>query len=114
MIAILHSLGMFVADLFKSRCRLEAENLFLSHQLSVALTRAPPRLDNLKHNTAGLACVPGSAAWSLFSGRTHYTPTRAREGVTRKQHLLNRDDSIPSANVGGAHGAVSSDIRHAV
>ena len=44
MIAILHSLGMFVADLFKSRCRLEAENLFLRHQLSVALRRAPPRL----------------------------------------------------------------------
>jgi hypothetical protein len=39
------------------------------------------------------------------------TPTRAREGVTRKQHLLNRDGSIPSANVGGAHGAVSSDMR---
>ena len=36
---------------------------------------------------------------------------RAREGVTRKQHLLNRDGSIPSANVGGAHGAVSSDMR---
>src|SRR5438067_13757055 len=30
MFAILHSLGMFVADLFKSRCRLEAENLFLA------------------------------------------------------------------------------------
>ena len=44
MFAILHSLGMFVADLFKSRCRLEAENLFLRHQLSVALRRAPPRL----------------------------------------------------------------------
>jgi transposase InsO family protein len=42
--AILHSLGRFVADLFKSRCRLEAENLFLRHQLSVALRRAPPRL----------------------------------------------------------------------
>jgi transposase InsO family protein len=35
---------MFVADLFKSRCRLEAENLFLRHQLNVALRRAPPRL----------------------------------------------------------------------
>src|SRR6184192_4200292 len=44
MLAILHSLGMFVADLFKSRCRLEAENLFLRHQLSIALRRAPPRL----------------------------------------------------------------------
>src|SRR2546430_1764268 len=44
MFAILHSLGMFVADLFKPRCRLEAENLFLRHQLSIALRRAPPRL----------------------------------------------------------------------
>jgi len=44
MLAILHSLGMFVADLFKPRCRLEAENLFLRHQLSIALRRAPRRL----------------------------------------------------------------------
>src|SRR2546429_9413248 len=44
MFAILHSLGMFVADLFKSRCRLEAENLFLRHQLNIALRQAPPRL----------------------------------------------------------------------
>jgi len=43
MFAILRSLGMFVADLFKSRCRLEAENLFLRHQLNIALRRAPPR-----------------------------------------------------------------------
>jgi hypothetical protein len=44
MFAILHALGMFVADLFKSRTRLEAENLFLRHQLDIALRRAPPRL----------------------------------------------------------------------
>jgi transposase InsO family protein len=44
MIAILHLLGMFVVDLFKSRSRLEAENLFLRHQLNIALRRAPPRL----------------------------------------------------------------------
>src|SRR6202048_1382680 len=35
---------MFVVDLFKSRRRLEAENLFLRHQLSIALRHAPPRL----------------------------------------------------------------------
>jgi len=35
---------MFLIDLFKSRRRLEAENLFLRHQLSIALRRAPPRL----------------------------------------------------------------------
>jgi transposase InsO family protein len=44
MVAILHALGMFVADMFKSRFRLEAENLFLRHQLNIALRRAPPRL----------------------------------------------------------------------
>src|SRR5262245_52614642 len=35
---------MFVVDLFKSRRRLEAENLFLRRQLSIALRRAPSRL----------------------------------------------------------------------
>ena len=44
MFAILYALGMFVADLFKSPCRLEAENLLLRHQLTIALRRAPPRL----------------------------------------------------------------------
>src|SRR5476651_1107303 len=43
MFAILHVLGMLVANMFKSRCRLEAENLFLRHQLNIALRRAPPR-----------------------------------------------------------------------
>ena len=44
MLAILHMLGMLVADIFKSRRRLEAENLFLRHQLNIALRRAPQRL----------------------------------------------------------------------
>jgi hypothetical protein len=44
MFAILHSLGMFGVDLFKPRRRLEVENLFLRHQLTIALRRAPPRL----------------------------------------------------------------------
>jgi len=44
MLAILHLLAMFVADLFKSRRRLEAENLFLRHQLNIALRLTPPRL----------------------------------------------------------------------
>src|SRR5215468_883805 len=44
MLAILRSFGMFIVDLFKPRCRLEAENLFLRHQLSIALRRARPRL----------------------------------------------------------------------
>jgi hypothetical protein len=44
MLAILYALGMFVADLFKSRSRLEAENLFLRHQLNLALRQKPPRI----------------------------------------------------------------------
>ena len=44
MFAILHVLWIFVADTFKSRRRLEAENLFLRHQLNIALRQAPPRL----------------------------------------------------------------------
>jgi len=44
MFAILRALGMFVADLFKSRSRLEAENLLLRHQLTIAMRQARPRL----------------------------------------------------------------------
>ena len=44
MFAILHVLWIFVVDIFKSRRRLEAENLFLHHQLNIALRRVPPRL----------------------------------------------------------------------
>ena len=39
--AILSIFGMFIA---KSRLRLEAENLFLRHQLNIGLRRAPSRL----------------------------------------------------------------------
>ena len=35
---------MFIANLFKSRRRLEAEILFLRHQLNIALRRRPARL----------------------------------------------------------------------
>ena len=43
MLSIVRALGMFVVDLFKSRSRLEAENLFLRYQLNIALRRAPSR-----------------------------------------------------------------------
>ena len=41
---MLHGLGTFVTNLFKSRRRLELENVFLRHQLNIALRRAPNRL----------------------------------------------------------------------
>jgi len=44
MLAILRLLATFAANLFKSRRQLEVENLFLRHQLTIALRRAPRRL----------------------------------------------------------------------
>src|SRR3974377_2183274 len=44
MFSILHTLAAFVADLVKSRSRLEAENLLLRHQLNIAVRKAPARL----------------------------------------------------------------------
>jgi hypothetical protein len=41
MLAIIHLLGPLVANLFRSRRQLEVENLFLRHQLNIALRRAP-------------------------------------------------------------------------
>ena len=44
MVAIIYLLGTFIADLLKSRRRLEVENLFLRHQLNIILRRPPQRL----------------------------------------------------------------------
>jgi hypothetical protein len=44
MFVILHALGMFAADMFRSRRRLESENLNLRHQINIALRRVQPRL----------------------------------------------------------------------
>ena len=44
MLAILRLLAVFIVSLFKSRRRLEAEILFLRHQLNIALRRRPARL----------------------------------------------------------------------
>ena len=60
MFVILHALGIFVADLFKSRTRLEAENVFLRHQLDIALRRAPPRLRQRGRDRALLDKVFGT------------------------------------------------------
>ena len=43
MFASIHLLATFIADLFKPPRRLEVENLFLRHQLNIALRGAPHR-----------------------------------------------------------------------
>jgi hypothetical protein len=42
MLVILHLLGATVVNLFRSRRRLEVENLFLRHQLNIALRVVVP------------------------------------------------------------------------
>src|SRR5215208_1966808 len=44
MFTLLRAFVILVGNLFKSRRRLEGENLLLRHQLNVALRRAPARL----------------------------------------------------------------------
>src|SRR3981189_2112864 len=44
MFTIVYLFGTYVANLFKSRRRLEVENLFLRHQLNIVLRRSPQRL----------------------------------------------------------------------
>jgi hypothetical protein len=61
MFAILYALGMAVADLFKSRARLEAEILLLRHQLNVALRHAPPRGCLLQSNAPASVTPEGCA-----------------------------------------------------
>ena len=71
MLAILHLLGMFIVDLFKSRRRLEAENLFLRHQLNIALRRAPPRLRLRGSDRAVIVWL--TRLWPSLLGAAHVT-----------------------------------------
>ena len=64
MLAILHLLGMFVADLFKGRCRFEAENLLLRVGPTVVCAENFVRIDLVRESlTVG---HDGRAATLLF------------------------------------------------
>src|SRR5262245_56408265 len=69
MFALLHSLAIFVIDFFKPRRRLVTENLFLRHQLSIALRRAPPRLRLRGSDRALLVLM--TRLWPSLLGATH-------------------------------------------
>src|SRR6516165_992917 len=82
MFALLHSLTMFVIDFFKSPRRLEAENLFLRHQLSIALRRAPPRLRLRGSDRALLVWM--TRLWpSLLGGRRSFNRRPSFAGTVR-------------------------------
>src|SRR6266540_4150096 len=68
MLAIIHLLATFMADVFKSRRRLEVENLFLRHQLNIALRRAPQRLQLRASDRALMAWM--TRMWPSLLGLT--------------------------------------------
>ena len=57
MLAILHLLAMFVADLFKPRRQLEVENLFLRHQLNICSQRMRSSPANWATGSAYPTCI---------------------------------------------------------
>jgi len=67
---------MFVIDFFKSPRRLEAENLFLRHQLSI-VRRAPPRLRLRGSDRALLVCM--TRRWPSLLGSTASIPNGHRK-----------------------------------
>src|SRR6266436_7392108 len=71
MLAILHSLGMFIVDLFKPPCRLEAENLFLRHQLSSIRSTI-----SISHDLALMKCSSTSSALMCASSTPATSPSR--------------------------------------
>src|SRR5438445_10088750 len=79
------SRALISSNLGRPRRRCATRALNLSPSLSGPVTSGEGRLQ------------VHFAQWGESVGGTKSHPTRAREGVTRKQHLLNRDGSIPSA-----------------
>src|SRR5262245_29770208 len=66
MFAIIYLLATFIADLFKPPRRLEVENLFLRHQLNIALRRAPQRVRLRAGDRAVMVWIPeGGRACSV-------------------------------------------------
>jgi transposase InsO family protein len=105
MLSIAHLLGTYVASLFKSRRRLEAENLFLRHQLNIALRRGPPGLrlrgsdravlvwmTRLWPSLLGLVRVVEPATilrWHRAGFRTYWRwKSRGRAGIPRIEREL--------------------------
>jgi hypothetical protein len=74
MFTIVYLFGTYVANLFKSRRRLEVENLFLRHQVNIVLRRAPQRLRLRGSDRALLVWM--TRVWLIGAGN----PKVGREG----------------------------------
>jgi hypothetical protein len=73
MFAVLHALGMFVADLFKSRSRLEAENLFspTSACHRFALRRAVQGSGAIVAIPIWQGCITNTSGYDFRKGQGH-------------------------------------------
>jgi hypothetical protein len=94
MLAILHLLGTFVVNLFRSRRRLEVENLFLRHQLNIALRRAPHGLR--LHGSDRALMVWMTRVWPSLLGlsRVVQPDTILRTGAART-HPTDEQGELP-------------------
>ena len=89
MFAILHAIGMSVVDLFKSRSRLEAENLFLRHQLVIAL-----RCVEQSKGLVPLSLFPSGRAASPIRPDMIFGKDKVTSCVYRKPHPMMISDFV--------------------
>jgi hypothetical protein len=85
---------MFIIDVFKSRRRLEAENLFLRHQLSIALRRTPPCLRLDGSDRALLVWMTESSRRGSAVAGSEAIPIRERHGGWRKAACARRRGGV--------------------
>jgi len=104
MLAIFCCLGLFIVDLFKSRRRLEAENLFLRHQLNIALRRAPSRLPIRDMDRALLIWM--TRLWPSLLGHVQVVKRRQSFGGTARASRPMGDGSRGDEQ--GARGSIAS------
>jgi hypothetical protein len=81
MLAFLQLLATFVANPFKSPRRLEVENLFLRHQLNIALRGAPHRLQLRGSDRALLVWM--TWLWPSLLGLSRVSLTPSCGGIVR-------------------------------
>jgi hypothetical protein len=93
MFAIIYLLGTFIADLLKSRRRLEVENLFLRHQLNIVLRRSPQRLRLRSSDRALLVLM--TRVWPSLLGLARVVQP---DTIVRWMGLVGRPASCPPAS----------------
>jgi hypothetical protein len=99
MLSILHTLWMFVIDFFKPRWRLQAENLFLRHQLGIALKRVLTATVVGATITSGLRCTSSTAKLSNRSNRPS-VQTSSIVTVLPSEALSSKSRSVSAVNNG--------------